>query len=119
MRGDHPGFPAGLLVLATSDKGIPRILVPRHVQYDLVTQAHLDIHHQHYRKVHKLLRPIYYWPSMDDDIAAICKRCTICQLAKVRRQNYKQILIPYRLNLLINLDNITELISMVSKGAKS
>jgi hypothetical protein len=86
LRGDHPGFPAGLLVLATSDKGIPRILVPRHVQYDLVTQAHLDIHHQHYRKVHKLLRPIYYWPSMDDDIAAICKRCTICQLAKVRRQ---------------------------------
>ena len=43
LRGDHPGFPAGLLVLATSDKGIPRILVPRHVQYDLVTQAHLDI----------------------------------------------------------------------------
>ena len=86
LRGDHPGFPAGLLVLATSDKGIPRILVPRHVQHDLVTQAHLDIHHQHHRKVHKLLRPIYYWPSMDDDIAAICKRCTICQLAKVRRQ---------------------------------
>ena len=86
LRGDHPGFPKGLLVLVTSDKGAPRILVPRHVQYDLVTQAHLDIHHQHYRKVHKLLRPIYYWPSMDDDIAAICKRCTICQLAKVRRQ---------------------------------
>ena len=86
LRGDHPGFPAGLLVLVTSDKGTPRILVPRHVQYDLVTQAHLDIHHQHYRKVHKLLRPIYYWPSMDDDIAAICKRCTVCQLAKVRRQ---------------------------------
>ena len=86
LRGDHPGFPEGLLVLVTSDKGAPRILVPRHVQYDLVTQAHLDIHHQHYRKVHKLLRPIYYWPSMDDDIAAICKRCTVCQLAKVRRQ---------------------------------
>ena len=86
LRGDHPDFPEGLLVLVTSDKGTPRILVPRHVQYDLVTQAHLDIHHQHYGKVHKLLRPIYYWPSMDDDIAAICKRCTICQLAKVRRQ---------------------------------
>jgi hypothetical protein len=86
LRGDHPGFPEGLLVLVTSDKSTPRILVPRHVQYDLVTQAHLDIHHQHYRKVHKLLRPIYYWPSMDDDIAAICKRCTVCQLAKVRRQ---------------------------------
>jgi hypothetical protein len=48
IRGDHPGFPEGLLVLLTSDEGTPRILVPRHVQYDLVTQAHLDIHHQHY-----------------------------------------------------------------------
>ncbi len=86
LRGHHPGFLEGLLVLVTSDKCTPRILVPRHVQYDLVTQAHLDIHHQHYRKVHKLLRPIYYWPSMDDDIAAICKRCTVCQLAKVRMQ---------------------------------
>jgi hypothetical protein len=87
LRGDDPGFPEGLLVWVTSDKGTPRILAPRHVQYDLVTaQAHHDIHHQHYRKVHKLLRPIYYWPSMDDDIAAICKQCTICQLAKVRRQ---------------------------------
>ncbi len=86
LRGDHPGFPEGLLVLVTSDKVTPRILVPRHVQYDLVTQAHLDIHHQHYRKVHKLLRPIYCWPSMNDDIAAICKQCTVCQLDKVRRQ---------------------------------
>jgi hypothetical protein len=72
LRGDHPGFPEGLLVLVTSDKSTQGILVPRHVQYDPVTQTHLDIHHQHYRKVHKLLRPIYYWPSMDDDIAAIC-----------------------------------------------
>ncbi len=86
LRGEHPSFPEWLLVLEISDKGTPRILVPRHFQYDLVTQAHLDIHHQHYRKVHKLLRPIYYWPSMDDDIAAICKQCTVCQLAKVRRQ---------------------------------
>jgi hypothetical protein len=31
----------------------------------LVLQAHLDIHHQHYRKVHKMLRPFYYWPGMD------------------------------------------------------
>jgi hypothetical protein len=75
LKRDHPGFPEGLLVLETSDKSTPRILVPRHVQHNLVTQAHLDIHHQHYRKVHKLLRPIYYWPSMDDDIATICKRC--------------------------------------------
>ncbi len=86
LKGDHPGFPEGLLVLETSDKSTPRILVPKHVQHRLVTQTHLDIHHQHYRKVHKLLRPIFYWPSMDDDIATICKRCTVCQLAKVRRQ---------------------------------
>ena len=86
LRGDHPGFPEGLLVWVTTDKSTPRILVPRHVQYNLVIQAHHDIHHQHYRKVYKLLRPIYYWPSMDDDIAAICKQCIVCQLAKVRRQ---------------------------------
>ncbi len=61
LKGDHPGFPEGLLVLETLDKNTPRILVPKHVQHSLVTQAHLDIHHQHYRKVHnKLLRPIYY-----------------------------------------------------------
>jgi hypothetical protein len=56
LKGDHS---EGLLVLVTSDKSTPRTLVPRHVQHNLVTQAHLDIHHQHYRKVHKLLRPIY------------------------------------------------------------
>jgi hypothetical protein len=118
LRGDQSGSPEGLLVLVTSDKGTPRILAPRHVQHDLVTQAYLDIHYQHYRKVHKLLRPIYYWPSMDDDIAVICKRCTVCQLAKVRRQNCKQISTPYRLNLLTNLVSTMELISMVFKGAK-
>jgi hypothetical protein len=49
-------------------------------------QAHLDIHHQHYRKVHKLLRSIYYWPSMDSCIGSVCKRCPVCEVAKVRRQ---------------------------------
>ena len=83
---NHPDYPNGLLVLPTSDKGMPRVLVPRHIQYNLVIQAHLDIHHQHYRKVHKLLRPLYYWPNMDSDIESICKSCSICHAAKVRRQ---------------------------------
>ena len=69
---NHPDYPNALLVLPTSDKGMPRVLVPRHIQYNLVIQAHLDIHHQHYRKVHKLLRPLYYWPNMDSDIESIC-----------------------------------------------
>ena len=86
LVADHPDYPNGLLVLPTSEKGIPRVLVPRRVQYDLVLQAHLDIHHQHYRKVHKLLRPLYYWPNMDSDIESICKSCSICHAAKVRRQ---------------------------------
>ncbi len=60
--------------------------VNKHIQKALVMQAHLDIHHQHYRKVHKLLRPLYYWPKMDADIELICKSCLICQAAKVRRQ---------------------------------
>ena len=86
MQSDHPNFPQGLFVLPSDDKRTPRILVPKHVQHDLVMQAHLDIHHQHYRKVHKILRPIYYWPSMDSDIEHICKRCPVCHLARVRRQ---------------------------------
>jgi transposase InsO family protein len=86
MISDYPNYPSGLLVLPTTDQGAPRVLVPKYVQHNLVMQAHLDIHHQHYRKVHKLLRPIYYWPSMDSDIESICKSCQVCQTAKVRRQ---------------------------------
>jgi hypothetical protein len=86
LIADHPDYPNGLLVLPTSEKGVPRVLVPRRVQCDLVLQAHLDIHHQHYRKVHKLLTPLYYWPNMDSDIESICKSFSICHAAKVRRQ---------------------------------
>ncbi len=86
FQSNHPDFPDGLLVLPTSDKGLPRIVVPKYVQRDLVMQAHLDIHHQHYRKVHKLLRPNYYWPSMDSYIEKVCKQCSTCHVAKVRRQ---------------------------------
>ncbi len=87
LIADHLDYSNGLLVLPTSEKGVPRVLVPRRVQRDLVLQAHLvDIHHQHYRKVHKILRPLYYWPNMDSDIESICKSCSICHAAKVRRQ---------------------------------
>ncbi len=73
-------------MLPTSDKGTPRIVVPKYVQHDLTMQAHLDIHHQHYRKVHKLLRSTYYGPSMDSCIERVCKQCPVCEVAKVRRQ---------------------------------
>ncbi len=70
LQSDHPNFPQGMFVLPTDDRRTPRIVVPKYVQHDLVLQAHLDIHHQHYhyRKVHKILRPIYYWPDMNSDI---------------------------------------------------
>ncbi len=87
FQDNHSDFPSGLLaLLPTSDKGIPRIVVPKYVQHDLIMQAHLDIHHQHYRKVQKLLRAIYYWPSMDSCIEKVCKQCPVCEVAKVRRQ---------------------------------
>jgi hypothetical protein len=37
LKGNHPGFPEGLLVLETPDKNTPRILVPKNVQHNLVT----------------------------------------------------------------------------------
>jgi hypothetical protein len=86
LQSDHPDFPNGMLVLPSDDRRSPRILVLKHVQHDLVVQAHLDIHHQHYRKVHKMLLPIYYWPGMDSAIENICKQCSICRIAQVRRQ---------------------------------
>ncbi len=86
LQSSHSSFPSGILVLPSDDGCLPRILVPKSVQSNLVLQAHLDIHHQHYRKVHKMLRPLYYWPGMDADIERICKECPICHLASVRRQ---------------------------------
>ena len=86
LQSNHPSFPSGMLVLPSDDRRLPRILVPKYVQHDLVLQTHLDIHHQHYRKVHKILRPIYYWPGMDSDTENICKQYSICQIAQVRRQ---------------------------------
>ena len=86
LQSNHTNFPSGILVLPTDDGRLPRILVPKSVQSNLVLQAHLDIHHQHYRKVHKMLRSLYYWPGMDADIERICKECPICHLANVRRQ---------------------------------
>ncbi len=86
LQSNHSSFPSGILVLSTDDGRHRRILVPKSVQSNLLLQAHLDIHHQHYRKVHKMLRPLYYWPGMDADIERICKECPICHLANVKRQ---------------------------------
>jgi hypothetical protein len=86
LQSSHSNFPSGILVLPTDDGRLPRILVPKSVQSNLVLQAHLDIHHQHYTKVNKMLRPLYYWPGMDADIERICKECPICHLVNVRRQ---------------------------------
>ena len=33
-----------------------------------------------------MLRPIYYWPGMDSHIENICKQCSICRTAQLRRQ---------------------------------
>jgi hypothetical protein len=41
-QDNHSDFPSGLLVLPTSGKGIPRIVVPKYVQHDLIMQVHLD-----------------------------------------------------------------------------
>ncbi len=35
---------------------------------------------------HELSRS-YYWPNMTEEIKSVCAACTICQKAKVRRQN--------------------------------
>ncbi len=43
LISDHPEYPSGLLVLPTTNKSSPRIVVPRHIQKALVMQAHLDI----------------------------------------------------------------------------
>ncbi len=86
LQSNHSNFSSGILVLPTGDGHLPRILVPKSVQSNLVLQAHLDIHHQHYREVHKMLRPLYYWPGMDADIERICKECSMSHLVNVRRQ---------------------------------
>ncbi len=69
-------YPDGLMAIPSAKEGgTPRIIVPVHVQKDLILQAHADIHHQNHSKVYKLLSPLYYWPSMTKDIEETCKAC--------------------------------------------
>jgi hypothetical protein len=57
---NHDNYPDGLLAIPSTKGGPPRIIVPASAQEGLVTQAHLDIHHQNHRKVHNTLYPLYY-----------------------------------------------------------
>ena len=85
----HDNYPDGLLAIPSTKGGPPRIIVPVSAQEGLVTQAHLDIHHQNHRKVHSILYPLYWWPQMDRDIERICKACSHCQSGKMRREKIK------------------------------
>jgi hypothetical protein len=118
LVADHPDYPNGLLVLPTSEKRMSRVLVPRHVQYNLVIQAHLDIHHQPYRKVHKLLRPLYNWPKWIRTLNQFANHARFVTLPKYDDKNYKRILMhkhhkhmPSRVNIMVST-------FMVFKGVK-
>jgi hypothetical protein len=52
LVSNHPDYPIGLLALPTTNKNLPGIVAPKHIQRESIMQAHLDIHHQHHRKVH-------------------------------------------------------------------
>ncbi len=85
----HDNYRDGLLAIPSTKGGPPRIIVPASAQEGLVTQAHLDIHHQNHRKVHNILYPLYWWRQMDRDIERICKACSHCQSGKMRREKIK------------------------------
>jgi hypothetical protein len=90
----HEKYPDGLMAIpSTKEGGAPRIIVPVDVQRDLILQAHLDIHHQNYSKVYKLLSPLYYWPSMtkDTSIEDTCKACELCLAGKMRREKLQSL----------------------------
>jgi len=85
-------YPDGLMAIPSAKEGgAPRIIVPVHVQKDLILQAHADIHHQNHSKVYKLLSPLYYWPSMTKDIEDTCKACELCLAGKMRREKLQSL----------------------------
>jgi hypothetical protein len=85
-------YPDGLMTIPSAKEGgTPRIIVPVHVQKDLILQAHSDIHHQNHSKVYKLLSPLYYWPSMTKDIEETCKACELCLAEKMRREKLQSL----------------------------
>ena len=66
------GYPDGLLGVPGLNGGPPRIIVPVGAQKELVMKTHRSIHHQNFKKVQYLLRPLFYWPGMDKDIEIWC-----------------------------------------------
>jgi hypothetical protein len=88
----HKKYPDGLMAVPSPKEGkAPRIIVPMDVQKDLVMQAHLDIHHQNHSKVYKLLSPLYYWPSMFQDVEDVCKACNHRLSGKMRRERLQSL----------------------------
>ena len=81
------GYPEGLLAMKLEGSDNARIIVPVEYQQQLVLDTHIDIHHQGHQKVHHILYPLYYWPSMDEDIEKWCSACKICNRAKMRRKH--------------------------------
>jgi hypothetical protein len=82
------GYPEGLLAIPNDD-GSPRIIVPRTQIKSLVLQCHEDIHHQSHVKVLHILKPLFYWPGMNDSIERLCTACQTCLTTSVRRKHLK------------------------------
>ncbi len=82
------GYPEGLLAIPNDD-GSPRITVPRTQIKPLVLQCHEDIHHQSHVKVLHILKPLFYWPGMNDSIERLCTACQTCITASLRRKHLK------------------------------
>ena len=82
------GYPEGLLAIPNDD-GTPRIIVPKAQIKALVLQCHEDIHHQSHVKVLHILKPLFYWPGMNDSIERLCTACQTCITASVRRKHLK------------------------------
>jgi hypothetical protein len=59
------GRPAELPGIPNHLGAQPRIIVPKTFCEALTMHTHEDIHHQNHQKVTHILKPLYYWPSMD------------------------------------------------------
>jgi hypothetical protein len=76
------GYPSSLIMIR-DDKSRDRILVPICQRQRLVVKEHETMLHENGKKVHHELIRKYCWPSMVNEIKAICQACNTCQTAKV------------------------------------
>ncbi len=80
-------YPHGLLAIPSDGYSGQRIIVPVDEQKALIKSTHAEIHHQGHTKVHHhVLYPLYYWPSMDATIEAVCTACAKCIRATRKRR---------------------------------